>query len=28
MMRSAGKGKRGRMPKLPAGMDLSELGLE
>jgi signal recognition particle subunit SRP54 len=28
MMRSAGKGRRGRMPKLPAGMDLSELGLE
>ncbi len=28
MMRSVGKGRRGRMPKLPAGMDLSELGLE
>ena len=30
MMKSAGKmgkGKRGRMPKLPPGMDLSEMGL-
>ena len=30
MMKSAGKmgkGKRGRMPKLPAGMDLGEMGL-